>query len=65
MYNKMMMARRRREGIFKPQGTQVLEKCFTPDGSGPGALTLLSSTGRLRRAGCNDSEVDNAVAAAK
>ena len=27
----------------KLQGTQVLEKGFTPDGSGPGALTLLSS----------------------
>ena len=37
-----------RKGIFKLQGTQVLEKGFTPDGSGPGALTLLSSTGRLK-----------------
>jgi len=43
----------------------VLENGFTPDGPGPGALTLLSSTGRLRWAARNDSEVDNAVAAAK
>ena len=51
------------EGIFKPQGTQVLGNDFTPDGSGPGALALLSSTSRLRCTAFNDSKsFDNAVA---
>ena len=45
------------EGIFRLQGTQVLEKGFTPDGSGPGALDLLSAQlFSFRWPTCNGSE---------
>ena len=52
------------EGIFKLQGTQVLEKGFTPDGSGPGVLDLLSAQlFSFRWSASNDSEAfDDAVA---
>ena len=51
-------------GIFKLQGTQVLEKGFTPDGSGPGALNLFSAQlFSFRWSASNDSEAfDDAVA---
>jgi hypothetical protein len=52
------------EGIFRLQGTQVLENGFTPDGSGPGALDLFSAQlFSFRWPASNDSEAfDDAVA---
>ena len=58
--------------MFYLQGTQVVEKVFNQTWVGAlrlhstwlGALILLSSTGQLGRAAFNDSEVDNAAAAA-
>ena len=52
------------EGIFRLQGTQVLENGFTPDGSGPGALDIFSAQlFSFRWPASNDSEAfDDAVA---
>ena len=52
------------EGIFRLQGTQVLENGFTPDGPGPGALELFSAQlFSFRLPASNDSEAfDDAVA---
>ena len=51
-------------GIFRLQGTQVLENGFTPDGPGPGALNLFSAQlFSFRWSASNDSEAfDDAVA---
>ena len=44
------------EGIFRLQGTQVLEKSFTPDGTGSGALDILSvQLSSFRWSASNDS----------
>ena len=53
------------KGVFRLQGTQVIEKGFTPDGPGPGALGLLSAQlPSFRWSASNDSDAfDDAVAA--